>query len=291
MIDRKKLKEEARSAIRAAKPHPVWVTLMVFVILAVTQFLSLNLSGDLATYRAMLENAANGQFTYFEATQSIGVIPWLLAFALDLMTMVISVGYSLYSLRLMRGKNPGFGDVFDAFGFFLRAIWLSMLRSILISLATFLYAAPAAFLGFVMDPVIASLICLPLLAPMFILAYAYRLSDYILVDNPQFPAAYCLAMSRAAMKGRKWELFRLDLSFIGWILLCIVPVFALWVRPYREATCAGWYDAVMPGFIEELKKRPMPQTPTFRSPGGWSVPGEKKDEDEQDDDFEDHDWF
>lgn len=294
MIDRKELKANARAAMRGAKPHPALITLAVVVILAVTRFLSLNTSGDLAMYRGMLESAANGQlsdvYSYMQSGQSIGVFPWLLTLALNLMTMVVSMGYTLYTLRLMRGKNPGIGDVFDAFGIFLRVILLSIMKSVVVSLMSFVYAVPATILGMFMDPLAASMVCLPLFAPMFIVAYSYRLADYILLDNPGYPGIYCLMLSRMAMKGRKWELFKLDLSFIGWYLLCIIPVAVLWERPYRMAAVAGFYDAVMPGFMEEFKNRPKPPKPIYRTPRDWSVPGGKKEE-PKDDDFEDHDWF
>lgn len=290
MLDRKELKSNARASMHGVKPHPALVTLAVIAILAVTRLLSLNISGDLAMYRKLLESVVNGNlmeaYSYMQSGESIGALPWLLTLALNLMTMVVSMGYTLYTLRLMRGKNPGIGDVFDAFGLFLRVILLSIMKSFVLSLISFIYAVPAALLAIFINPWLASVVCLPLMAPMFVVAYSYRLSDYILLDNPGYPGLYCLMLSRMAMKGRKWELFKLDLSFIGWCFLCIIPVVVLWVRPYRMAAVAGFYDAVMPGFTEEFKNRPAPR----RSPHSWSVPGEKKDE-PNDDDFEDHDWF
>lgn len=290
MPDRKELKKNAREAIRGTKPSPIWVTLVVLVILLVTQVLSLSLNGDLDAYAAMAEKAANGEFVLIESSGSTGIFPWLLTLALDLMTMVISMGYALYTLRVSRRQNPGFGDVFDAFSMFLRVIVLSLLRSILLSLVSVTYVLPATVLGLLMDPTIATVVCLPLMAPMFILAYAYRLSDFILLDTPGLPALQCLGLSRMAMRGKKWDMFKLDLSFLGWILLCLFPPAILWVRPYRQVTVAGYYDAVMPGFMEELRNRPMPQPPTFRGnwsvPGEGSVPGEKKDDE---DDFDDND--
>ena len=293
MPDRKELKKNAREAIRQTKPSPIWVTLAVMIILTVTQVLSLSLNGDLEAYRAMLENAANGEFVLIEASGATGIFPWLLTLALDLMTMVISMGYSLYALRTSRRKNPGFGDVFDAFSVFLRVIVLSLLRSILISLVSVVYVLPTTVVGVLLDPAVAAVVCLPLLAPIFILAYAYRFADFILLDNRGLPAIQCLGLSRMAMKGKKWDMFKLDLSFLGWLLLCLFPPVMLWVRPYMQVTVAGYYDAVMPGFMEELRSRPMPQPPGFRgsNPGDWSIPGEKPDDDDDDDFGDDDDMF
>ena len=280
MIDRRELKAQAREAIKETKPSPVLVTLAVYAILLVTQALSLSLSGDLTAYRTMLENALQGRIVFVEATGAAGVFPWLLTLALDLMTLVIGVGYALYCLRVSRRQSPSFGDVFDAFAFFLRAIWLSVLRSLLISLMSFFYALPAGLLSVVMDPLLAAVVCLPLFIPMFIAAYTYRLAVLILLDNPGYSAIQCMALSRMAMKGRKKELFLLDLSFLGWLLLCLFPPVLLWVRPYMDVTASGWYDRIMPGFLEDLKKQAASASAPSPGPSPWSVPGEGQNDDD-----------
>jgi uncharacterized membrane protein len=50
------------------------------------------------------------------------------------------------------------------------------------------------------------------------------------------------------MKGPKWKLFCLDLSFIGWAILCVftLGIGTLWLQPYIEASHSKFY--------EELKK-------------------------------------
>jgi len=300
MTDRKELKRLAREAIRDTKPSPVWVTLVVIVILTVVQLLSLNLSGDLDAYLTMAKGFAAGDIAIAEPAVSISPLAWLLALSLNLMSMVVSMGYTLYTLRVSRRASPGFGDVFDAFAMFFRVIVLSFVQSILVSSV---YAIPMSLLSTLIDPVSASMFCLPLIVPMFMLAYAYRLADYILLDNPSFAAIQCLGLSRLAMQGRKWDMFKLDLSFLGWLLLCVFPPVWLWVRPYMSVTIAGYYDAVMPGFMEWLKTQPIPRRPGdggpgFRNPtggtgrtpgdpldgdlrdnpGGWSVPGGKRGE-------------
>lgn len=295
MTDHKELKRMAREAVRDTKPSPVWVTLAVAAILIVTQVLSLKLNGELDAYIATLKEFAAGELTIVESSAVENPLAWILILALDLMSMVVSMGYALYSLRVSRRMSPGFGDVFDAFGIFFRVIVLTILRSLLLSLLSAVYVLPATVLGMVMNTTAASMICLPLLVPMFVLAYAYRFAGFILLDNPKYPAAYCLGLSRLAMKGRKWDMFKLDLSFLGWIILCVFPPMWLWVRPYMSVTSAGYYDAVMPGFREWLKNQPALRTPTrpgFRSNDGWSIPGERPDDggdDTKDDDSDSED--
>ena len=48
------------------------------------------------------------------------------------------------------------------------------------------------------------------------------------------------------MQGRKKELFVLDLSLIGWILLDIfVPFAAIWTAPYTGIIYALYYDTLL----------------------------------------------
>ena len=48
------------------------------------------------------------------------------------------------------------------------------------------------------------------------------------------------------MKGHKWELFVLDLSFIGWNLLAMLPVIGyavqIWSMPYINLTYALYFE-------------------------------------------------
>ena len=296
MTDRTELKRLAREAIRETKPSPVLVTLIVLAILAVMNLLVLNLNGELDMYVTQVTNALQGDFSVVEPTGEISLFAVLLILALNLMSSVVTMGYTLYALRVKRRQSPGIGDVFDTFGMFLRVIVLTILRSLLVS---FVYMGPLYLLSAVMDPVLATLFCTPFVIPMLMVAYSYRLAGFILLDNPSFPAIQCLGLSRLAMKGRKSELFTLDVSFLGWILLCIFPPAILWVRPYIAVTNAGYYDAVIPGFMEWLKTQPIPQRPgdpgpgvwnppsgpdgdsdgdLRDNPGGWSVPGEKREE-------------
>lgn len=87
--------------------------------------------------------------------------------------------------------------------------------------------------------------------PGIVKAYSYSMAFYIKSDNPTYTWKQCLDASRAMMKGHKGELFVLDLSFIGWIIvgsLCF-GVGTLWVSVYMSAARAQFYN--------ELVKNPV----------------------------------
>ena len=94
---------------------------------------------------------------------------------------------------------------------------------------------------------IVALIALPtLLIGAIILNYAYRLVPYVIHDNPELGVKDTLRTSRMMMKGHKWQLFVLDLTFIGWALLCILSagIGFLWLDPYMRASYAHFYEDV-----------------------------------------------
>ncbi|ADL50697.1 DUF975 family protein [Clostridium cellulovorans] len=82
-----------------------------------------------------------------------------------------------------------------------------------------------------------------LIIPGIIKAYAYRMVPYILSDNPNIGTEEAIALSNKMTMGHKWDMFVLDLSFIGWYilgsLLCGIGVF--FVMPYSNATNAELY--------------------------------------------------
>ena len=77
-------------------------------------------------------------------------------------------------------------------------------------------------------------------------AYRYRFAMLNLCENPEIGVMEALNMSKAQTLGFKWQLFVLDLSFLGWIIvgsLCL-GVGTLWVTPYMAATEAQFYEYV-----------------------------------------------
>lgn len=81
--------------------------------------------------------------------------------------------------------------------------------------------------------------------PGIIKAYEYFFVPYILSENPGIDTKRAFELSREMSNGRKWKMFVLDLSFLGWNLLgamcCGVGLF--FVAPYYQAVLAELYAA------------------------------------------------
>lgn len=82
-----------------------------------------------------------------------------------------------------------------------------------------------------------------LIIPGIIKSYAYRMVPYILADNSNIGAREAIKLSNEMTMGHKFDMFVLDLSFIGWYFLgaLALGIGILFVMPYENATDAELY--------------------------------------------------
>lgn len=157
----------------------------------------------------------------------IGAIP-VVGYLSLLVTLPLAFGFSLTFLDFMRGENRNemVGQPFQVFKEYGRYLGTSLLQALFIFLWTLL-----------------------LIVPGIIMSYAYAMTPYLCRENPELSASECIAKSKEMMKGYKMKLFLLDLSFIGWALLCLLSlgIGFLWLQPYISCSRAKFY--------EELKAR------------------------------------
>lgn len=86
------------------------------------------------------------------------------------------------------------------------------------------------------------------IVPGIIKAYSYMMVPYILAENTNLDSKRIFQLSREMMRGHKWEAFKLEWSFFGWILLASCTPMGLlnifYVNPYVYATYTEFYCAV-----------------------------------------------
>lgn len=82
-----------------------------------------------------------------------------------------------------------------------------------------------------------------LVVPGLIKSYSYAMTPFVLADDPNISYNAAIDRSCALMDGHKLDLFLLDLSFIGWILLSLLTcgIGFLWLIPYMQASHALYY--------------------------------------------------
>ena len=82
--------------------------------------------------------------------------------------------------------------------------------------------------------------------PGIVKRLAYSLAPLLIAEDPTLSAREAIALSQKMMKGYKWTLLGLELSFIGWYLLNYVTmgILSFYVTPYVSATRTNFYLAV-----------------------------------------------
>lgn len=163
----------------------------------------------------------------FGCVGALSVIPSLGAVLGSIVTLIItgpfSLGLSIISLNIVRGDNVTVNNLFVGFKRFLDAFLANLINGILIALWSLLFIIPGIIKG-----------------------YSYSMTYYILADNPSMTANDARKKSMDIMRGNKWRLFCLQLSFIGWLLLCVLTlgILTLWISPYIQTATAAFYEDI-----------------------------------------------
>lgn len=205
-------KNEALSALRGNWANALVATI-IFVALAL--FFSSN-------------DAINSYYQRIVINPFIG---YSLSFVSLFVLLPLAVGYS-NSMRVLleTGDNRLTNNSFSlGFGNWLHVVWGMILSTIYIFLWTLL-----------------------LIIPGIIKSYSYALTPYILVEHPEMSANEAIEESMRLMDGHKFDMFYLQLSFIGWAILSILSLGLgfFWLIPYQMTAQAAFY--------RDIKNEAMP---------------------------------
>lgn len=136
---------------------------------------------------------------------------------------VIEVGYARFNLDLFDRTEEKVESLFAYFG-----NWKTTAATrFLTTLYTFLWT-----LLFIIPGIIAN--------------YSYAMTGFILAEHPEMTAGEAIERSKEMMDGNRFRLFCLQISFIGWTILCSFTfgIGNLWLRPYRHAATAAFYREI-----------------------------------------------
>ena len=108
-------------------------------------------------------------------------------------------------------------------------------------------------LGMFLMGLFIALWSLLLVIPGIIKAFSYAMTPYILHEYPTVGVNDAIDISRKMMKGHKLDMFILELSFIGWGLLCMLScgIGFLWLIPYMQTSLSIFYEDVKAEYIEK----------------------------------------
>jgi len=105
--------------------------------------------------------------------------------------------------------------------------------------------------GMFMMTIVIYLFTILLIVPGYIVSFSLFLTPYLLKDYPRLSVMETLRLSKKMMKGHKMRLFKLQLSFLGWLILCglTLGIGLLWLIPYMMTTLAAFYQDVKAEYI------------------------------------------
>ena len=247
-VDRRSIKAAARERLRSAEPRPL-IEGLLFVLTAgaltgisYAMLVSNVTESGWDTYMKyiMLGRYEDGWNYLSEMAPSMPV--YLISRVLDLLCALVAAGLSIFSMNTLREKEEAsLWNLLDGFGRFFPLLLLLIMTRVLITVWTQLLVIPGV-----------------------IAYYRYRLALYLMLDHPQINPLQAILLSGKMMQGHKWSFFLLDLSFLGWGMLALLPLLfgaalglptliagalcsaaiLVWLAPYYEMSCVGFYEAV-----------------------------------------------
>lgn len=256
-MNRKNLKAQAREALSDTGREPKIVTLIFLLGVAITiglRIFLVELVGNMDTGGKYLSDTLTG------ASKSL-VMSYGVAIAFQLLLVLLCAGYTAVALEL-KNKNPvGVGTLQAGFRMPGKVILTYVLMMLFTSFWAYGFSMPVCYLliiGVTMgtqvltEAMVMNILVVYVGIVMFFASYRYRMAFFMLMDNPDLTARQAIRQAGAVNKGHRKQLFLLDLSFVPWILLCILTcgVLLIWKLPYIVTTYAGAYDALMTDYAQ-----------------------------------------
>lgn len=196
------------------------------------------------------------------------ILPWFLGMGVVMLIWLlvnlivggaVTLGYAQFNLNLVDDRDPHFSNIFSH----MNRLWEGFCMQFFQGMMVFLWS-----LLFIIPGIIAS--------------YRYSMTPYILAENMDLSVMEAITESKKMMRGNKFRLFCLEISFIGWDILAALTlnIGDLWVHPYREVARAAFYRE-----ITEARYSQPHATQEESDPFAWNY--DRQEEPEQPEEFHD----
>jgi len=283
MVNRKKLKTKAKEQLRGQWTVPVLITLFIALIQAA--------------------------FTLFAGRYKLSNMPLYFALIIPsfIFSLSIAIMTNSFYLKISRDNKVKFSDFliswktyFKAMGVQLLVILINIPVVVVISIVFIIVLAIGGVMsmvysgGFIANPnfttnssfmtnsnMMPSVSTILIFAILFMILILILSIPLIILELYLFPSVIlmceddnrgmweCIKLSFKMMKGNAWSLFVLQLSFIGWALLCVIPmtiiltcvylfgsdtaidicrslagILLIWLLPYMNTTYLNFYNEI-----------------------------------------------
>ena len=219
MWDRPTLKHRAKLVLSKSYWHSFLVSLVTIIVPSVVYFIVIFFFMFLAV------PLSRYSYGHYSTVTFVYLLVYMAAtIGFFFLTYVLFAGKNLYYINCSRGDiqfNYAFLPLTS--GKFLKVGGTMLLMSIRIFLWSLLFFIPG-----------------------IIKAYQYCMVPYIVAENPDISISEAIAISTAMTQGEKFNIFILNMSFMGWYIAASFLPFigTLFLLPYIEATFVELYEAL-----------------------------------------------
>lgn len=267
-FDRKKYKSFALMQLKGRWKTAFIATLISIILLT---FFSVTQKQNQTLSYSQIKNLTEQQLLEYISSNPQYSGPGLILLVISTIVNFI-VEMVLVSLFLIYSRSPEpvtLKNYFECYNKWARGIltglwktlWLFLwgLISIpVILLFSFLLALFASNLTIELTQIILPILLLIALIPMFIKSIEYSFVFFFTAEFSEIGIRKALRMSILLAKGHRWDIFVLELSFIGWFLICMMSlgIGFLWLLPYYYMTMTNAYHALLQDALETGKIKP-----------------------------------
>ncbi|MGX7420146.1 DUF975 family protein [Carnobacterium gallinarum] len=199
--------------------------------------------------------------------------PWIMLLSSLFLTFAFNYGLFYASLLVSRGQDISLKMIFSGFneGRYLPLLLINIMEQLVTIILSLILALP--FMGILGASILSSIFlssggitinsvfelagvggfsALAFLTILFVLIIAgigllvdgfFQIIVLMRLEDSRLSFRDLVKSSLALLKGNWWNLFLLQISFIGWSLLGIFLVPLLWVIPYRLVSITEFYQA------------------------------------------------
>lgn len=208
-MDRKNIKELAKTRIKGNKFKILWPILLIGLIDGVV---------------SSVLNSIFGVSTLDIKNNNVSSLYLIISTLVSMVIVTLNMAYYKYLLNFVRSGEASFSDIVECFkqkG--LKLFAASLLVGLIVSLFSILFIIPG-----------------------IIMSLAYSFVTLIIIDS-DIDTISALKKSRELMKGHKWDYFLFTFGFIGWILLAIFTfgLLFIWLIPYMMVASVLYYEEII----------------------------------------------
>ena len=266
-FDRQKYKNFALMQLKGRwKPAIIAtiISILLLLIFSVTQTQSTQLS-----YSEMLQLSEQQLLEYIQSDPQFSAPGIILSIIETIMDFIVDIVLVSFFLIYSRSPDPvSLKQYFEGYNKWARGILCGLWKLLWVFLWT-LIAVPVC-IGYILvaamisiESVTLQLVLLTVfliigLIPMFIKSIEYSFATFFTAEFPELGIRKALRHSITIAKGHRWDIFVLELSFIGWFLLsCItIGIGFVWFLPYYYMTMTNTYHALLQDALESGKINP-----------------------------------